>query len=139
MPPVDLGELAGQVAGALVGRRGHKRRAHPAQMLLEDRQRAGEALPPQPRGDHRRRDLRVLPQHRGDRIAEWVQLGAGPAALVARRLAEPEQPVDGGTAHPQLGRDRSLAHALDVVETVNLGPVVHAIHPWLLALDTRSA
>jgi len=26
-----------------------------------------------------------------------------------------------------------------VVETVNLGPVVHAIHPYLLALDTRSA
>jgi hypothetical protein len=47
--------------------------------------------------------------------------------------------MDGGAAHPELGRDRGLAHALDVVETVDLGPVVHAIHPYLLALDTRSA
>jgi hypothetical protein len=139
MPPVDLGELAGQVGRALVAGRGHKLRAHPAQVVFEDRERAGEALASQPGGDHRRGDLRVLAQHRGDGVAERVELGAGRASRIPRWFAQPEQPVDGGAAHPKLGGDGRLAQALDVVETVDLGPVVHVIHPCLLALDPWSA
>lgn len=129
MPPVDLGQLPGQVAGALVARCRHERRADLAQVILEDRQRPRKPMRSQPLGDHRRRHLGVLTQQRGDLLVERRQLGRHRRPLVARRLGQPQQPIHGGAAHAEPDGDRLLAQPLDMVEAVDLGPVVHGIHP----------
>jgi len=85
VPPVDLRELARQVAGALIAGRGHKDRADLAQMVLQDRQRARISLLAQLPSDHRGRHLGVLAQHRGDLVGERIQFGTSRPARIPRR------------------------------------------------------
>jgi hypothetical protein len=132
LPPVPVGELAGQVAGALVAAGRQERRADGGQVLLEDGDPAGVAVTPQALQDDRGRHLGVGVQHRGDGLLVRIQLGASRLSLVARRLLQPQQPDHRGAAHPQPLGDRGLAQPLALEQPVDLCPVAHLVHPFLL-------
>jgi hypothetical protein len=131
VPPVDLGDLPGQVGGALETAGGEELRAHIRQVLLQDRDATRVADPTQLLQHHGGGHLRIGIEHRGDLIGERIDQRAGGLALIGRRSLERQQPPHRHPAHPQPLRDRGLREPL-LVEPSYLGPVVHAIHPVLL-------
>jgi hypothetical protein len=131
-----VGELAGQVAGALVAAGRQERRANGGHVLLQDGDPTGVAVAAQALQDDRGRYLGVAIQHRGDGVLVGVELGASRLPLVARRLLQPQQPDHRRAAHPQPLGDRGLAQALALEQAVDLCPVVHLVHPFLLPSTT---
>jgi hypothetical protein len=136
VPPVDLGDLPGQVARALEGAGGKERRAHLGEVLLQDRDPAAVASSAQVLQDHGRRHLRVQVQHRRDLVGEGVHERRASPSFVAWWLTEGEQAVHGRVAHPKAPGDHPLGNAF-AVQTVNLSPVLHSEHLFLLGSPDR--
>jgi hypothetical protein len=105
-------------------------------VLLQDSDPTGIPVAAQALQDDRGRRLGVSIQHRGDGVLVGIQLGARRHPLVARRLIEPQQPDHCWAAHPQPPGDRGLAQPLALEEAMDLCPVVHVVHPFLLPSTT---
>ena len=132
LPPVAVGDLAGEVGGPLVAPRGEERRTDGGEVVLQDRDAAGVPVGSEVVEDDRGRDLGVRVEHRRDGVLVPVELRAGRLPGVPRRLDELEQPDHRGTTHAEPSGDRRLAQVLPFVEAMDLRPVVHVVHPFLL-------
>jgi hypothetical protein len=75
-------------------------------------------------------------QHRGDLVDERIEERGDPLPLVAGWFREAEQAMHGRVAHPKASGDRSLGDAF-AVQTVNLIPVLHSEHLFLLGSPDR--
>jgi hypothetical protein len=120
-----VGELAGQVGGALDAPGRQELRADLHQVVLQDRDAARIAEPAQVLEYHGRRHLGVLVQHRRDLLAIGIEQGALGRSPIVRRFGAIEQPRDRVAGHPQTAGDRRLGQVLAVVEPVDLGPILH--------------
>jgi hypothetical protein len=125
VPPVELADLAGKVAGALEAAPCQVARALFLEIVLQDRDAALIAARLEVLEDHRRRCLGVCIEHLGDVDLEGIQQRALGAAFVARWFWKPQEAVDGVARHRQLAGDRALGPPFPLVETVDLGPVMH--------------
>jgi hypothetical protein len=132
LPPVPVGELPRQVGRPLVAAGLQEQRTDLRQVLLQDRDPARVALPAQALQDHRGRRLGIVLQHPRHRVLVGIQLGAHRSPAVPGRLGELQEPDHGRPPHPEPSRDRRLAQALPVVEPLDLCPVMHVVHPFLL-------
>jgi hypothetical protein len=101
-------------------------------VILEDRDAARVPVFPEVVQDDRRRDPGVGVEHRRDGVLVLVELGAGCLSGVPRWFRELEQPDHRGAADAEPPGDRRLAQVLPFTEAMDLCPVVHAVHPFLL-------
>jgi hypothetical protein len=88
LPQIPLGQLAGQVAGALARIRWDEQRAQLTHPIPQDRD---HAVPADPLGDHRRRHLRELTQQPADLRLHSIDRRSLPGALIARRLVRAQR------------------------------------------------
>jgi hypothetical protein len=90
VPPVQLGDLAGQIAGPLEALGRHQHRSELGESRLEhcDPTRVAEGA--EPLQDHRRRCLGVLGHHGHDVVIEPIECRPSASSLITGRLVQRE-------------------------------------------------
>jgi hypothetical protein len=129
-----VADLAGKIGGALPSLGQKEFAADLGQVVLEDRDPAAITLAPEVVHDHRCRSLGVGAQQLSNLGFVGIEQRRPPLALVAGRLPELQEAVDGGAAHAQQGGDLRLGAVLSIEQPVDLGPLLHSEHSLLLGL-----
>ena len=130
LPPVDLPDLSREVARALVGLGGQELGPDLLEVVLEDGDAAAIAL-----------GLQALPDDRGAARASWrrrERMASRKGSrrdgcrrpLVAGRLRQTKQAMDGGPAHAQSLGDRLLGESLSILQSLHLSPILHSVHTF---------
>jgi len=101
-------------------------------VLLQEGDASRVPIPAKVLQDDRGGHLGIGVEHRRDGVLVRIELGAGGLPLVARRFGKLEESDHRGAAHAEPLGDRRLSEALPIVEVVDLCPVVHVVHPFLL-------
>jgi hypothetical protein len=138
LPEVELAERARPVLRALeAARAGQEERPHLAQVVVEDRLAALEALLFDQLPDPLAGQARLGAEQAVDLLLERVELGGAGWARVPRRPLGAERPADRVAIAPRAAGDLLDWQPLDEVQAADLGPLLHPDHDLLLARSAR--
>ena len=128
LPEVELDQLAGPVAGALVGARLDEVRTDLAQVVVEDRLRTLIAEPLEDLQDPLARDPGIVAEQPIDLRAERIELRGARRALVARRPRAAQRTAHRVAVVAGAPRDLADREPLDLPHAPDLRPPQHVQH-----------